>query len=73
MIQGDPLFIFMYEVRTLPLICSHCNPGYRMQLWYANDASAGGSLLELNDWFTFGYFPEPTKSFIIVNVQWMEE
>ena len=43
--QHDPLFEFMYMVGTLPLICLLCNPG----LWYADNVSTGGSLLELYD------------------------
>jgi len=73
--QGDPLSMFMYAVGTLPLIRSFHNPGHWTQLWYADGASAGGTLLELHDWFNlllshgpaFGYYPEPTKSFIVVN------
>jgi len=49
--QGDPLSMFMYAVGTLPLIHSLHNPGHWTQLWYADDASAGGTLLELCDWF----------------------
>ena len=45
------------------------------QLWYANDASAGGLLRDLREWFLllcshgpkFGYFPEPSKCFIVVS------
>ena len=79
--QGDPLFMFMYAVGTLPSIRSLHNPGHWTQLWYADDASAGGTLLDLHDWFSllhlcgpgFGYYPEPTKSFIVVNEQWRHE
>ena len=79
--QGDPLSIFMYAIGTLPLIRSLHNPGHWTQLWYADDASAGGTLLELRDWFAllcsrgpaFGYFPEPTKSYVVVNKRWKNE
>ena len=38
-------------------------------------------MTELHDWFTllcshdpaFGYFPEPTESFVAVNEQWRSE
>ena len=50
--QGDPLSIFMYAVGTLPLIRSLHNPTHWTQLWYADDASAGGSLSDLHDWFS---------------------
>ena len=81
MTQGDPLSMFMYGVGTLPLIRPLHNPGHWTQLWYADDASAGGILLDLCDWFSllcscgsgFGYYPEPTNSFIVVNEQWRHE
>jgi len=73
--QDDPLSMFMYAVGTLHLIRPLHNPTRWMQLWYADDASAGGSLSDLRDWFSllcscgpsFGYFPEPTKSFVVVS------
>ena len=71
--QGDPLSIFMYTVSTLPLICSLCNLSHRTQVWYADDAAAGGSLCDIHDWFSilcscglaYGYFLEPTKSLAV--------
>ena len=79
--QGDPLSMFMYAVGTLPLIRSLHDPGRWTQLWYADDASAGGTLSELRNWFdllcsrgpSFGYHPEPTKSFVVVNERWRSE
>jgi len=73
--QGDPLSMFMYAIGTLPLSCSLHDPGRWTQLWYANDASASGTLPELRNWLNllcsrgpgFGYYPEPTKSFVVVN------
>ena len=43
-----------------------------------HDASAGGTLPEMRNWFdlvcshgpSFGYHPEPTKNFVVVNEQW---
>ena len=76
--QGDPLSMFMYALGTLPLIRSLHKSGHWMQLWYADDVSAGGTLLDLLDWFNllcsrspdFGYYPEPSKSFVVVNERW---
>ena len=41
--QGDPLSMFVYAIGTLPLIHSLEDTCRRTQLWYADDASAGGS------------------------------
>jgi len=79
--QGDPLSMFMYAVGMLPLIQSLHNPTRWTQLWYADDASAGGSLSDLREWFSllcsrgpaFGYFPEPTKSFVVVSERFKGE
>ena len=79
--QGDPLSVFMYAIGTLPLIRLLRDPGWWTQLWYVDDASAGGTLPELRIWFnllcsrgpSFGYHPESTKSFAVVNDQWKNE
>ena len=58
--QGDPLSMFMYAIGTLPLIRSLHDPGRWTQLWYADDASAGGTLSELRSWFDHRlYIPYP--------------
>ena len=79
--QGNPLSMFTYVIGTLPLIHLLRNPGHWTQLWYADDASAGGTFPELCTWLdslcsrgpAFGYYPEPTKSFIVVNERWKKE
>ena len=79
--QGDPLSMFAYAISTLPLIHSLRDPGRWTQLWYADDASAGRTLPELRNWFnvlysrgpSFGYHPEATKSFVVVDEQWRSE
>ena len=71
--QEDPLPVFMYAIGTLPLIHSLYNSSCWTQIWYADDASAGGCLKDIYEWFSplcsrgpaFGYFPEPTKSFVV--------
>ena len=73
--QGDPLSMFMYAIGTLPLIRSLRDPSRWTQIWYADDASAGGSLEDIHEWFSllcsqgpaFGYFPEPSKSFVVID------
>ena len=72
---------FIYAIGTLSLIRSLCNPGRCTQLWYADHASAGGTLSELQNWFdllcshgpSFGYHTERTKSFVVVNEWWRSE
>ena len=72
-IQGDPLSMFLYAIATLPLI-EQTQLNSIKQLWYADDASALGSLPLLLLWFeklqrvgpSFGYFPEPSKCSVIV-------
>ena len=70
--QGDPLAMPMYALGVLPLI--GCISGDLMQVWYADDATACGSLSELRLWWdkllqfgpAFGYFPNPSKTCLVV-------
>ena len=70
--QGDPLAMPMYALGVLPLI--NCISGDLMQVWYADDATACGSLSELHLWWDkllqfgpdFGYFPNPSKTCLVV-------
>ena len=47
--QGDPLAMAMYAISTLPLI-QRLNQSVQ-QVWYANDATAGGELHSLRHWW----------------------
>jgi len=47
--QGDPLAMAMYAIGTLPLI--HKLQGNVTQVWYADDASAGGTTSDLRVWW----------------------
>ncbi len=70
--QGDPLAMAMYTISTLPLI-RRLNQSIQ-QVWYADDATAGGQLHPLREWWNalreigpeYGYFVNPTKSWLIV-------
>ena len=72
--QGDPLSMFLYAVGTLPLIHSLKNYSC-VQVWYADDASACGSLSDLHQWFEllasqgpeFGYLVNPAKCCVVVH------
>jgi hypothetical protein len=73
--QGDPLSMFGYRISILPLIRKF-KLGFPAvkQPWYANDAGAGGCFSDIRKFFlqlqeigpAYGYFPEPTKSILIV-------
>ena len=73
--QGDPLATAMYALGVVPLIrkLNHLTP----QLWFADDASAGGNLTDLLAWWNqlnelgpaFGYYPNPSKSRLVVKEQ----
>ena len=70
--QGDPLATSMYALGILPLIRQLDHLAH--QLWFADDASAGGSLTNLQTWWSklteagpsYGYYPNPSKSWLIV-------
>ena len=48
--QGDPLAMAMYALGTLPLI--HKLNQQVKQTWYADDATAGGKLNQLHEWWS---------------------
>ena len=74
--QVDPISMFMYAIGTFLLIQQLKNPNRRSQVWYmyADDSSTCGKL-SLQDWLImlmekgpgFGCFPEPSKSWLIIN------
>ena len=71
--QGDPLAMAMYALGTLPLIRAVTTPGAK-QSWYADDATAGGSLTNIRIWWDqlsslgpkYGYLVNSGKSWLIV-------
>ena len=79
--QGDPLAMFFYGVSLLPLIWKLKDPNNVLQSWYADDSAAKAKLKKLEIWLknlieegpAFGYLPEPSKSFLIVDKQYAEE
>ena len=74
-------FSFFYGVSLLPLIRKLKDPKNVLQTWYADDSAAIAKLKKLEIWLTnlikeglaFGYFPEPSKSFLVVDKQYAEE
>ena len=79
--QGDPLAMFFYGVSLVPLIRKLKDRNNVLQCWYADDSAAIAKLRKLKIWLknlievgpAFGYFPEPSKSFLIVDKQYAEE
>ena len=63
-----------YAIGVLPLIFLLKDLRKWVQIWYADDANSCGTLLMLRKWFdvlllsgpAFGYFPEPSKSILVV-------
>ena len=69
--QGDPLAMPMYAVATLPMI--NRLPKSTTQVWYADDASALGTITNLREWWdelarlgpSYGYHPNPSKTWLV--------
>ena len=71
--QGDPLAMAMYAVAITPLI--HCLKDNAVkQVWFADDATAGGNLVNLKEWGEhivskgpdYGYYPNAMKTWLVV-------
>ena len=71
--QGDPLAMAMYALAVTPLIRAVSTPGAE-QVWFADDATAGGHLDKLRTWWdhvadkgpAFGYHANSSKSWLVV-------
>ena len=76
--QGDPLAMAMFALAMVPLI--NKLRGQAQQIWYADDASAGGKMKELRAWWDkitelgseYGYFPNPAKTWLVVKEDHLE-
>ena len=70
--QGDPLAMGMYALGILPLIMNLDH--IVKQVWYADDASVGGKLVKLCEWWygiislglKYSYYANPLKIWLIV-------
>ena len=75
--QGDPLAMPMYALATIPLINRLSDTPNVVQVWYADDATASGSLPSLRNWWdnltsfgpAFGYHANATKTWLITKDQ----
>ena len=69
--QGDPLAMAMYAIAITPLI-HRLEDEHIKQVWFADDATAGGDLFYLKMWWDtisgpdFGYYPNATKTWLVV-------
>ena len=84
--QGGPESMGFYACSTIPLLKNRSNtedtvnPPLR-NVWYADDAAGGGTLTQLRSWWSelqergplFGYFPEPTKTWLITKPEHVEK
>ena len=75
--QGDPLAMPMYAMATIPLIKKL--PETVTQVWYADDASALGSITNLCQWWdvllrvgpSYGYNPNPSKTWLVTKREFL--
>ena len=73
--QGDPLSMMMYAIAVLPLVQSLINRDKWDQNWYADDSACSAKLPKIREWFDklcesgpeFGYYPEPQKTYLVVD------
>ena len=71
--QGDPLAMPMYALETIPLINRLRDETNVVQVWYADDASASGSLSSLRKWWdslasagpVYGYHANAGETWLI--------
>lgn len=68
--QGDPVAMALYAINTLPLI--NKTSGDETLVWYAGDASAGGTVPDLGRWWDklqsisplFCYYPNHCNTWL---------
>ena len=71
--QGDPLAMAMYAIAVNPLI-HQLKHDTTKQIWFADDATAGGKFNNLREWWDclinigpeYGYFPNASKTWLII-------
>jgi len=80
--QGDPPSMALYALGLMPLLWGLSDPERGdKQVAYADDLTGGGKLGDLKSWFdsivakgpAFGYYAEPSKSWLIVKEDKLDE
>lgn len=72
--QGDPLAMAFYALATVPLSKACKVERLSGEVWFADDAAGGGRIEHLRQWWDllehkgpmYGYFPNGTKTWLIV-------
>ena len=75
--QGDVGAMAMYAIGIRPLINTlqeQTDSSKCQQVWYADDSSGAGKLIEIRKWWDvlnkdgpkYGYFPKPSKTILII-------
>ena len=80
MTQGDPIAMAMYAIAVNPLI-HRLEQDTTKQIWFADDATAGGKLKNVHEWWEclttvgpdYGYFPNASKTCLIVKEGQIDE
>ena len=78
--QGDPIAMALYGIGILPLMSVLKQPGVK-QITFADDLNGAGKINSLHNWWNnllifgskIGYFPEPSKSWLIVKSEKLKE
>ena len=78
--QGDPLAMPMYAMATIPLINQLGEIADVKQAWYADDATAAGSLQSTRRWWNhlvsvgpaFGYYANASKTWLITKEEHLD-
>ena len=82
--QGDPLGIAIYAIAISPLLdilIAATTDNHNKMAAFADDVSASGKIISLREWWShlieagpkYGYHPQPTKSWLIVKQEKLEE
>ena len=79
--QGDPLAMAMYALGVKPLIETMSTVNEARQVWFADDCTTSGSVLQLSHWWEalltygpqYGYHPNATKTTLLVKPDYLEE